>query len=91
MEQADGEGGAVVQGVVLYVNGAARRDLRPTVVRHRAGVGPQVGSVSAATGRFRGVDYRLFSGNRLYYRGRNDVLSLFVRGLIGFTEFGQPI
>ena len=70
---ADGEGGAVVQGVVLYVNGAARRDLSPTVVQHRSGVGPQVGSVSAATGRFRAVDYRLFNGNRLYYRGRNDL------------------
>ena len=29
--------------------------------------------MSAATGRFRAVDYRLFSGHRLYYRGRYEI------------------
>ncbi len=69
----DGAGGAVVQDVVLHVNGEERPDLVPSVIRHQAGVGPQVGNVSAATGRFRAVDYRLFSGHRLYYRGRDEI------------------
>ena len=69
----DGAGGAVVQKVLLHVNGEERPDLVPSVIRHQSGVGPQVGNVSAATGRFRAVDYRLFSGHRLYYRGRDEI------------------
>jgi hypothetical protein len=69
----DAAPGAVVQRVMLHVNGEERPDLTPFVVSHRAGVGPQVGSLSAATGRFRAIDYRLFSGHRLYYRGRDEI------------------
>ena len=41
----DGTGGAVVQEVQLVVDGEARPDLVPHVVRHRAGISPQVGQV----------------------------------------------
>ena len=69
----DGRGGAVVQDVRLVVNGEARPDLAPRVLRHAANYTPQVGSVSAATGSFRPVDYTSFRGHRLFYRGRDDV------------------
>ena len=70
---ADDSGGALVQQVVLVVNGEQRPDLRPRVIRHQAGASPQVGSLSAATGRFRAVDYRQFRGHRLFYRGRDEI------------------
>ncbi len=70
---ADNSGGALVQEVVLVVNGEHRPDLRPRVIRHLAGAAPQVGALSAATGRFRAVDYRLFRGHRLFYRGRDEI------------------
>ena len=72
---ADGEGGAFAQEVHLIVNGEARPDLRPRVVRHRAGVPSQVGSISRATGRFRADLYNKLVGPNatLYYRGRDEV------------------
>ena len=70
----DGRGGPVVHEVGLIVNGVARPDLRPRVIRHRAKVPIQVGSVSRATGEFRPQVYNRFSGPErtatLYYRGR---------------------
>ena len=53
----DDIGGAVVQDVHLIVNGEPRPDLEPQVIRHLAGVTPQVGAVSQATGRFRQANY----------------------------------
>ena len=69
----DKTGGAVVQDVVLHINGIPRPALRPSIIRHNAGATPQVGSRSAATGRFRVVDYTLFRGHRRYYRGRDEI------------------
>ncbi len=72
----DGAGGPVVQDVQLVVNGTARPDLRPRVIRHRQGIPTQVGSVSRATGEFRPITYYSFSGRYqsqpLYYRGRDE-------------------
>ena len=70
---ADGSGGARVHDVVLYINGEPRRDIEPSVIRHNAGATPQVGSRSAASGRFRVVDYTLFNGHRRFYRGRDEI------------------
>ena len=53
----DGSGGAVVQDVQLIIDGVARPDLVPRVIRHRAGIKPQVGTFSAATGEFRAAPY----------------------------------
>ena len=53
----DGTGGAVVEDVQLVIDGVARPDLVPRVIRHHAGIGPQVGTVSAATGEFRAAPY----------------------------------
>ena len=53
----DGVGGAVVQEVQLIVNGAARPDLPPQVVRQQAGATSQVGRILQATGRFRPTNY----------------------------------
>jgi hypothetical protein len=69
----DGVGGASVQDVELIINGEKRSDIVPLVISNPAGIQPQVGTVSSATGRFRSTDYTLFSGHRLYYRGRDDV------------------
>lgn len=69
----DGVGGASVQNVELILNGEKRTDIVPLVISNPAGIQPQVGTVSSATGRFRSTDYTLFSGHRLYYRGRDDV------------------
>ncbi len=69
----DGRGGAAVQEVRLIVNGELRHDLVPKVVRHWAGLTPQVGAVSQATGRFRAQNYTNFRGARLFYRGRDEV------------------
>jgi hypothetical protein len=70
---ADGDGGASVHDVAIYINGEPRKDLEPSVIRHKAGATPQVGSRSAATGRFRVVDYTLFNGHRRFYRGRDEL------------------
>ncbi len=70
---ADGRGGAVVQGVKLIVNGRARPDLAPRVVRHRAGLTPQVGRVDRRTGEFRPINYQSTGGSRKFYRGRNEM------------------
>ncbi len=69
----DGVAGASVQNVELILNGQKRSDIVPLVVSNSSGIQPQVGTVSSATGRFRATDYTLFSGHRLYYRGRDDV------------------
>ena len=67
-------GGAVVQEVQLIVNGQARPDLRPRVVRHRAGIRPQVGSYSQATGGFISKPYTTPPTINLpFYRGRNEI------------------
>ncbi len=69
----DGTGGAHLQDVRLILNGEDRPDIVPLVVSNPAGIRPQVGTVSSATGRFRAVDYTLFSGHRRFYRGRDDL------------------
>ncbi len=69
----DRTGGAVVQEVQLVVNGQARPDLVPRVVRHHGGIGPQVGTLSQRTGRVAVVEYTQFAGHRLFYRGRDDM------------------
>jgi hypothetical protein len=69
----DGVGGAHLQYVRFIVNGEVRADIVPLVVSNAAGIRPQVGTLSAATGRFRHVDYTLFPGHRRFYRGRDDV------------------
>ena len=69
----DALGGAVVQNLKLIVNGEPRPDLQPLVLSHSAGIGPQVGRFSAATGRFQTLDYTEFIGHRLYYRGRDEI------------------
>ena len=72
---ADGRGGAVVQKPVLIVNGVPRSDLQARVIRHRAGVSSQVGTVSQATGEFRAFPYHQFRSkgeteSSLFYRSR---------------------
>ena len=69
----DGIGGAHLQDVTLIVNGEHRPDILPLVVSNPAGIRPQVGTFSSATGRFRATNYTLFSGHRRYYRGRDEV------------------
>ena len=74
---ADGRGGAVVQEVGLIVNGEVRPDLRPRVIRHRAGGSPQLGRVSTRTGEFTPNYYHRFRGYYYavprYYRGRDEI------------------
>ena len=53
----DGSGGAAVQDVQLIIDGVARPDIVPRAIRHHAGINPQVGTLSAATGEFRAVPY----------------------------------
>ena len=53
----DGRGGPVVQEMQLIVNGQARPDIRPQVLRHRSGISTQVGRISKATGEFTPVRY----------------------------------
>ena len=73
----DGSSGAVVQEMRLIVNGEQRPDLVPSVIRHRAGASPQVGTVSRVTGEYRQILYNQFTGdlyrNPLYYRGRGEI------------------
>ena len=68
----DGIGGASIQNVELLINGEARPDIVPLVINGLAGLPPQVGTVSQATGRFRATNYTLFAGHRRYYRGRQE-------------------
>ena len=74
---ADGRGGAVVQEAQLIVNGMARPDLKPSVIRHSADARLQVGTVSRVTGEFRPSPYNTFTGyyqsSFLYYRERNEI------------------
>ena len=53
----DGVGGPIVHEIQLIVDGEPRPDLVPRVVRQQAGATEQVGSVSAASGRFRPAPY----------------------------------
>ena len=56
----DGKGGAVVQEVELIIDGRRRPDIRPGVVRHRAGTATQVGK-NLSSG-FLPVNYNQFTG-----------------------------
>ena len=72
---ADGRGGAVVQEVRIVINGTARPDLRPLVVRHRTDARSQVGTVSRVTGEFRPTIYYRFVPvstvtGTTFYRGK---------------------
>ena len=69
----DGIAGAHIQDLKLIVNGSSRPDIVPLVVSNPAGIRPQVGTISSATGDFRNTDYTRFQGHRLYYRGRDDL------------------
>ena len=73
----DGRGGALVQEVQLVLNGEARPDIVPTVIRHFEGVDTQVGTVSRLTGQFNPTIYTnprgYYQTPTLYYRGRNDM------------------
>ena len=69
----DGIAGSLVQAVQLVVNGEVRPDIAPRVVRHHAGITPQVGRFSATTGRFQPIDYTNTGGSNLFYRGRRDL------------------
>ena len=62
----DGKGGAVVQEVELIIDGARRPDMRPRVLRHRAGTATQVGRTLGSG--FLPLDYNLFGGAARYYR-----------------------
>jgi hypothetical protein len=53
----DGIGGPIIDGLQLIIDGEPRPDMVPRVVRQQAGATEQVGSVSAATGRFRPAPY----------------------------------
>ena len=64
----DGVGGAEVREVRLIVNGEARPDLAPRVLRHQAGITPQVGKIQQATGQFRATRYNVAEGR--VYRAR---------------------
>ncbi len=73
----DGTGGAVVQGVQLVIDGEARPDLAPRVVRHRSNPTIRVGFASALGG-FTPLNYRGFSAssggtpafNEIFYQNR---------------------
>ena len=58
----DGTGGAVVQDVQLVIDGEARPDLAPRVVRHRSNPTIRVGFASALGG-FTPLNYRGFSAS----------------------------
>ena len=72
---SDGRGGPVVQEMQLIVNGQARPEIRPQVLRHRSGISTQVGRISQSTGEFRAAPYnrpRPISGvaGSAFYRDR---------------------
>jgi hypothetical protein len=70
----DGDGGAVIQDIVLLVNGVERRDITPQVIRHRADVRTQVGTYSRVTGEFISFPYFIPStGFTTFYRGRGEI------------------
>ena len=56
----DERGGAVVQEVELFIDGARRPDIRPRVIRHRSSTATQVGRTLASG--FLPVNYNLFQG-----------------------------
>ena len=66
---ADGRGGAVVQEVQLILNGQARPDLPPQVVRQQAGASSQVGR-TLSSGAFVPVFYNSIGGPPEFYRGQ---------------------
>ena len=73
----DGRAGATVQNVTLVLDDERRPDLKPIVVRHRAAVPVQVGSISRLTGEFNPVLYNTFTAYYqsapYFYRGRTEV------------------
>ena len=77
----DGRGGPVVHEVLLIINGEPRPDITPGLVRRRAGLDTQVGTISQRTGVFRPIIYdnpraARGGGSRasgIFYRGRNDL------------------
>ena len=70
----DGRDGAVVQEVVVIVNGEPRPDIAPHVIRHRANVASQVGAYSRVTGDFFPLPYFITKpGFTTYYRGRGEI------------------
>ena len=58
----DGRGGAVVQDVKLFINGAERPDLAGNVIKHNSLVKTAIGSFSRSTGAFQALSYRGRSG-----------------------------
>ena len=73
----DGRGGARVQRVSIVINGQARPDIHPQVIRHQAGVAPQMGTFSPVTGNFLPNRYNRLNfdelagpGDRWSYRDR---------------------
>ncbi len=76
----DGIGGPIIHDVQLIIDDEPRPDMVPRVVRQQAGATEQIGSTSAATGKFRpapytrpaaggAVDQGRFQGT-LFYRDR---------------------
>ncbi len=65
----DGRPGATVQDVLLFLNGQARPDLQPRVVRHLNRVPSQVGR-TLSSGDFLPVFYNSYNSPPNYYQGR---------------------
>ena len=91
----DGRGGPVVQEMKLVVNGQVRPEIRPQVLRHRAGISTSVGTISRATGEFRPVLYNRptavsgFAGS-VFYRDRE--MPLFADYIYRFNhESGEDV
>ena len=63
---SDLKGGALVQGVELIIDGTRRPDIKPRVIRHRAGTATEVGRTLRSG--FLPVNYNLFTRARRYYR-----------------------
>ena len=77
----DGRGGPVIHDVQLIIDGEPRPDIIPGVIRRRAGLDTQVGSISQRTGVFRPIVYDNPRAGRgggsrasaIFYRGRNEI------------------
>ncbi len=61
-------GGALVHEVTLILNGEARPDIKPVVIRHRTGAATQAGRYFQADGSFRPSYYARITGT--FYRGQ---------------------
>ena len=82
---ADGTGGAVVQDVQLVIDGEARPDLTPQVVRHRSNPTIQVGFASALGG-FTRLNYTHFTSSSGGTAAFNEVFYL-ERELPYFSDY----